>query len=187
MKKVYFFIILSALFVFSFLLDKQLLNLINSIRNPILTKIMIFLSTITGTFQILMLIFLVFVWTKKSRALMPSLIFSLALSALTVFILKSVISRPRPEIIHLTTETDSSFPSGHSNSVFSVYPIINKNYKKLSLIWLTFSVLVAFSRIYLGVHYLSDVIFGAIIGLFFGNLVIYLEQKYNIFKLLKNK
>jgi undecaprenyl-diphosphatase len=56
--------------------------------------------------------------------------------------------------------------------------------------WLGFAILVAFSRVYFGVHYLSDVIAGAFIGYLIGYLAMNLEEKYkysNFFKKYKIK
>ena len=186
-RDIFLIIAIALIFVLSFFLDKTILRFMFSIRNDTLTSIAVFLSSITGTLMALVWIIIFAVWTKKSRKNIPLLILSLWLSALSVLILKNVINRPRPDITHLVIETDSSFPSGHANSVFSLYPILSKNYKVLSIFWIVFSILVALSRLYLGVHYFSDVIFGAINGLFFGYLTLYLEKRYNLTKNITDK
>ena len=79
----------------------------------------------------------------------------------------------------------------HSASAFAAIPILNREFPKIKWFWILFALLVAFSRLYLGVHYLSDVIFGIILGLAVGDIFIYIEEKYGpirkFFKLGKRK
>jgi undecaprenyl-diphosphatase len=103
-------------------------------------------------------------------------------SVLLGYILKEVFQRPRPLLAHLTTAEGYSFPSGHSTGAFTLcgillYLLWKTKYKTpvkiaLSLVLLLFAALVALSRVYLHVHYASDVIGGFCItvvwlGLFF--------------------
>ncbi len=102
---------------------------------------------------------------------------ALFLSSAAVLVLKYIIAEPRPFLVlnhvHLlTTENDYSFPSGHATASFAGAVAIGKKYsfiikgKTHRLIYplLAFAALIGFSRIYIGVHYPLDVIFGAIIG-----------------------
>ncbi len=70
-----------------------------------------------------------------------------------------------------------SFPSFQSMLVFCAIPILIMEFKRLKYVWIIFSVLVAFSRVYFGVHFLSDVIAGAILGYSIGLFVINLEKE----------
>jgi undecaprenyl-diphosphatase len=73
-----------------------------------------------------------------------------------------------------------SFPSFQAMLVFSALPLLNKQFKKFRYIWFIFACLVAFSRVYFGVHYLSDVMAGAIIGYLIGLIMVKVEEKYSI-------
>lgn len=73
---------------------------------------------------------------------------------------------------------DFSFPSGHTVLVFCILPILDKEFRKFKWIWLVFAILVGFSRIYFGIHYLSDVLAGAALGYLTGLLIIKIEEKY---------
>lgn len=101
-------------------------------------------------------------------------------------ILKNVIARTRPydafENIRciMPPQSDYSFPSGHTASSFAaVVPvIINKNTRKLGIAALVVAIFMAVSRIYVCVHYPSDVVGGIIVGLFCGAASCKIFQKY---------
>ncbi len=64
-----------------------------------------------------------------------------------------------------------SFPSGHSVTVFALAYVLSRAYPKGSVVFYGVSILVAFPRIYLARHFLSDVVAGAAVGLFAGWIV----------------
>ncbi|MBO4896934.1 MAG: phosphatase PAP2 family protein [Clostridia bacterium] len=92
-------------------------------------------------------------------------------------ILKPTIARIRPFDINTAIDLivnpprDFSFPSGHTVSSFLSVPILWKANRKFGIAALVLAILIAFSRLYLYVHYPSDVLGGAIIGLAIGLLV----------------
>ena len=107
-----------------------------------------------------------------------ALLFGLVLCNL---ILKPVIARPRPfdyQLAHFGREiallvkapTDFSFPSGHTIAAFEFAVAAWLNDKRVGIPALAAAVLVAFSRMYLYVHYPTDVIAAAVLGVFLGYL-----------------
>jgi len=94
--------------------------------------------------------------------------------------LKFIIARPRPLgitmnfLFHLA---DYSFPSAHAAVAFAALPVFNKTYPKLKWLWILSASFVAFSRIYIQVHYLSDVVAGAFIGYFVSLFIMKLKEK----------
>ncbi len=78
---------------------------------------------------------------------------------------KIIIQRPRPEgILLIAEQQDYSFPSAHASTAGAWANTMSKFYKKYAKAFWLFSLLVCFSRIYVGVHYPSDVIAGLIWG-----------------------
>jgi undecaprenyl-diphosphatase len=62
--------------------------------------------------------------------------------------------------------------------VFSILPFLNLEFKKFKYVWIIFCILVSFSRVYLGLHFLSDVFLGGLIGYFIGLFVLsYFKKK----------
>ena len=161
--------------VISFFFDKQIIIFITGLRVEGLNGFFKFLDLIGGTLGILIIISILAL-LKHRKSIIP-LWLSLGLSALVVFFLKILVARVRPDVA-LIYEDGFSFPSGHANAVFSVLPVIWKKFGKIKYVWLIFAILIAFSRLYLGVHYLSDVIFGGLIGLSVGILVLFVLKKH---------
>ena len=113
--------------------------------------------------------------TLKSKLMKLCVILNLAISAGLNQILKRIVQRPRPTQYRLIDESGYSFPSGHSMVSAAVYGfliyLIFKKVKNRTLKWslitilTTLIILIGISRIYLGVHYTSDVLAGFLISI----------------------
>ncbi|WP_454384356.1 phosphatase PAP2 family protein [Streptococcus sp. Marseille-Q7087] len=100
---------------------------------------------------------------------------NLTLAGLLIVTFKNIYQRPRPEILHLVEEKGFSFPSGHSLAVTIMVGTLivifsqrikDKLWKRIVQILLGFYLLsVLVSRVYLGVHYPSDVLASLCVGL----------------------
>lgn len=104
---------------------------------------------------------------------------ALALSHIPVQLVKKLFPRKRPYLQIETTKIlpnplkDHSFPSGHTTAVFSVIVPFMIQIPSLAAILFPLGLSVGISRIYLGLHYPSDVIAGGILGACFGSLCFY--------------
>lgn len=142
-------------------------------NNIVLTNIFKFISFICSPkFMILVNVCLfIFIILKKKYKLFLINVASIA-SVIVNNIIKIIIKRERPNFLVLSNETSYSFPSGHSmiSILFfgSIIYLVNKyniKYKKTITILLSiFIILVGLSRLYLGVHFLTDVIGGYLCG-----------------------
>lgn len=135
-----------------------------------------------GIFLILLSFALMLV--KRTRRFGTAMLIGLAIGAIAVnVILKPYIARPRPYtdaegfyyplwlLLGQHTESDMCFPSGHTNAAFAAaVPVFLLGEKKWSWLALVFGVLMGISRIYLVVHYPSDVVGGLLTGTVAGML-----------------
>lgn len=172
MKKGLIISILAVLLVISLFFDNYLVNFIVNYRNNILTDVMHFVSFLGSAFFVIIASTLLFCFDKKGRKYIPALLITFFIAVGLSLVLKYLIIRPRPLIFPLENKTSYSFPSTHAAAVFAPLILVDKLFPKLKWFWLTIAILVLFSRFYLGVHYISDVIGGALIGYIIGIVVL---------------
>lgn len=98
-----------------------------------------------------------------------------ALSAGITFGLKLAVNRPRPE--GDTDRSNSSFPSGHATGAFALATVFSHQYPKVTVPAFVAAAAVGISRIYLGRHYPSDVLGGALVGFGSACLVIHYKER----------
>lgn len=112
--------------------------------------------------------------SKKTRKIGVMSLYAIGIAfVLNNMVLKNLVGRARPfdvveDIIPLISRpTDFSFPSGHTASAFAcAWLMLRKLPKKYGIPAVILAALMGFSRMYVGVHYLSDVLVGAGIGIF---------------------
>lgn len=147
---------------------------VNTLRSDILTPFMIFITNL-GSPVVLIGICIITLIILKNKKIGVSISFNLLLVSLLNILLKNIVQRPRPTDYRLIEEAGYSFPSGHSMISMAFYGFIiflifryvkNKKMKYFLGILLSFIiVLIGISRIYLGVHYASDVVAGFLISI----------------------
>ncbi|MCQ2014752.1 phosphatase PAP2 family protein [Clostridium sp. LQ25] len=123
---------------------------------------------------------IVFMLSHQSRKKGVVLISALLLTTiLGECIIKHIVKRKRPFIkmnlcdqLIIGTPSTYSFPSGHTASSFAASAVFLAINSRISILILLISTCIGLSRIYLKVHYLSDVIGGAILGLLCGSITV---------------
>ncbi len=118
----------------------------------------------------------------KNKKIGLSIIMNIAIIAILNQVLKRILQRPRPTEFRIIEETGYSFPSGHSMVsmafygylIYLIYKYIKNKYVKcISIVLLSILICsIGISRIYLGVHYTSDVLGGFLISVSY--LIIYI-------------
>ncbi|OHB20357.1 MAG: hypothetical protein A2854_01215 [Parcubacteria group bacterium RIFCSPHIGHO2_01_FULL_56_18] len=116
-----------------------------------------------------------FLYASKQKRFVPELLLISIGSALTVWALKLLFALPRPtDPISLITLDSFSFPSGHAAAAATLYGFLlwmmlgtGKTDRMRTIfagVFFTIIILVGLSRLYLGVHYLTDVLAGYVVG-----------------------
>jgi membrane-associated phospholipid phosphatase len=164
------------------MVDIAILNWLHSHTIPGSIPVLQFISYTTTLISIsLVVIVLIIAIARKSKSFLKK--FS-TLAVVLIFVLiasqglKAIIFRERPFVTYpyiekLSEAGSSSFPSGHTLEAFAIAASISLLFfrKKVIIPIYTWAMLVAYSRMALGVHYPSDVLAGIIIGTFIGWIV----------------
>jgi undecaprenyl-diphosphatase len=156
-------------------LDAALFLWINQALSNSALDIVLPLLTYLGSVWLWIPVSLIILYYRKQLG--RRLVFGLISANLIAYVLKAVIARPRPfdalSGIHvLENEAFGSFPSGHATNAFLAAFLLAQAYPKYKWCFYGLAVIVAFSRVYLGVHYPLDVVAGALLGLGAGYAVV---------------
>jgi len=171
--------------------DSIIISYVQGFEAPLLTTIMKIFTFIGGTIPVIVLsllsiIFLYKVFKHRSELI---LLTAVILGANLLFIsLKYMFHRARPDLHRLAEASNYSFPSGHATMAFALYGVLTfllwrhistQLGRIITIILSVFMILtIGISRIYLGVHYPSDIFAGYFISAFWLTIAISFYQRY---------
>lgn len=175
------------MFYFLLTLDRQIFLVINHLPHGVLLDNFFLLLSGIGNFGIVWFVIGALVlWEEEVRDKkgLVALIISALTSIVTVdLLLKNLIHRLRPEFVLSQTLVigdlvkSYSFPSGHAAFAFAGAFVLSRFHPKYKAWLYVLAILIAFSRIYLGKHFPSDVLGGAIIGTLVGNFSVLIVKR----------
>ena len=183
----YLFLIPLVLFIADYLLivngwmkiiDQFVFESLRFFAGDQLTEIFKIITNLGSFWGILIVIFLVFLVNRKvSYICLGASIIQTSLNR----VIKAIVRRPRPNVDVFIRESNFSFPSGHAMAITCLYGLLiyylyksEIRYRKLLIvICVLIIVLVSLSRVYLGVHYFSDIIGGILLS---SSLVLYIRN-----------
>lgn len=185
----------------SLFVDKSIAVAISGLRAYIPDWFFIGFTFEIQTFIVLFFLTSLFLINEKKRRWVAPLWFTAFIAIGFSYLLKILIARPRPYESGVVTVLEIaavmlgsgastwnfSFPSFQAVLAFSALPILDKEFRRFRWVWLGIACVIAFSRVYFGVHYLSDVMFGGILGYLIGLGVVRLEEKHKMGEALARK
>lgn len=161
------------------------LYLLQEMHNPVLDKIMVAFTTLGDAGIIWIVLAVVLLFSKKYRKCGINM--ALALVVMLILgnvILKNIFMRDRPcwldESIKLLIENphDYSFPSGHTFSSIAAASVILMRHRTEGIIAMFIALLIAFSRMYLFVHFPTDILASLLLGVVTAVVTYMLTNKY---------
>lgn len=171
------------LVILTLFFDGYFMALFESMRGDLLTNFMHFITDF-GLLFLIVVIGAVSLWKRKYRMLMFMAICSV-LAFEAAFLLKLIFQVPRPYVLGYSEPiflaSGNAFPSIHTAFIAALVPFQKHLFKKRNLI-LIYSVMfaVVFSRIYLGVHSMSDIVAGIMVGAVATYTFLGVEQRHNL-------
>ena len=161
-------------------IDTYFLQFLFSVRNSFIVQffsILTFFGSVTAGLTIILLTTILFVWRKQHKTGLLFL-FGFLCADGTAYLLKYFFQRARPDLIYrAVTETSFALPSGHATTSAFIFgllgflALLRFKTKRIHIIIIAMVLicilLIDFSRLYLGVHFFSDVLLGNTIGFFF--------------------
>ncbi|MGV8087413.1 MAG: phosphatase PAP2 family protein [Candidatus Woesearchaeota archaeon] len=169
------------LVLISFLMDKLVIQIISVLQHPIIFNIFYIITLLGESYVFIWIVLIIALILIMNKHPLKKFIITIIISSISIIILKTLINRPRPfEILQIksTILTNmSSFPSGHTMMFFSIIPYLSQKFPKIKIGLWTLAILVGISRLYLGVHYFSDVVAGAIFGYLIGAIILKAGEK----------
>ncbi len=188
---VFIFILLEILYNGFFVrLDPIISSFMSSIKNDFLTNFSIAVSFIFDIKSVIIisLILSAYLWTRFSKKDSIFFISTMVLNGAILYVLKELMQRARP-LNSLVAETNFAFPSAHASTAVVFFGLliylISKKSELRSLkltsifVFIFMTILICFARLYLNVHWFSDVLGGIAIGIFILTSCILLKQAFS--------
>ena len=172
--------------------DLAVFSWIQSIQNPVLTPVLTVISLLGTKGAIFFLLGFVLLIFRKTRKVGVAVLGALAITTVcNSVIVKELLARPRPfnldydwwQAVYrwpgFVEQPDSfSFPSGHTAAAFAAATALLFQSRKGGLLLLLFALIMGFSRVYLEVHYCTDVLFGALFGVLYALIAVAIVHHY---------
>lgn len=154
-------------------IDKTANSIVSSLRNDTLTEFVKLFTHIGSVLFLGLVVVFMFIFMKQPRAKIISVI-TLVLAGISCIVMKYIVQRGRPVGFGLIEEVGYSFPSAHATLTmvvfgFLIYYISKKRFNLIlkivvDILLLALIVLVSLSRVYLGVHFFTDILGAWLLG-----------------------
>ncbi len=170
-------------------IDGAVLNTLYALRDPTTVQSLIFITQLGSTFTIggIALATGLYLLARKQIAYFAGLCVSVMGTIVVVFPLKDIVARARPDVLYQAFFEDTfAFPSGHAAFSIALYGFLiylawkllpRPHATAITIFAILLIGLIGFSRLYLGLHFVSDVLEGYLIGGAFVALGIWISER----------
>ena len=166
-------------------IELQFLHMIQGWHKEWLDNVMIFFTTIGEGGMIWLALSIVLVAIPRTRKCGVSMLLAMGLTFLLGnLLLKNMIARPRPCAVDKSVTllipfpAEYSFPSGHTSNGFTAAVTLYAYFRKSGIVAILVAGIIAFSRMYLFVHYPTDILGGIILGIFDSCVIMFCMRKW---------
>lgn len=165
-------------------MELEILHAIQQLHTSLLDAVMVFLSMLGDGGLIWLAISIVMLFFKKTRRCGLTIMGAMALSFLLGnLLIKNLVARPRPCAVDSSVAllipfpSEYSFPSGHTLHGFTAATVLFLHFRKAGIAALLLAASIAFSRLYLFVHYPTDILGGILLGVLDAMIVYTIVKK----------
>ncbi|MBQ5968507.1 MAG: phosphatase PAP2 family protein [Clostridia bacterium] len=170
--------------------DLSVFAWVQSIRTPALSALLVAITRLGKWGAVFVALGVCLLLTRRFRKLGAAILVAILVTELgNNFVLKAAFDRPRPFALTMDWWTEvyrypdlvprphsSSFPSGHAACAFAAAFTCLRYDRRIGAGVTVFACVMAFSRVYVGVHYCTDVLFGALAGLLYAAIAVLLTD-----------
>lgn len=146
--------------------------------NPVLNTLFTWFTFTANPLFTMLVITALYLGGYRKEALVLAAVFLVTMSV--TLGLKFLIARPRPDDLGTVQQLpDPAFPSGHTSNAFSFATTLSYYHRKVAPFLFAWAILIAFSRVFLGFHYFTDLLGGAAVGIVISLVITRIAKRYD--------
>lgn len=146
--------------------------------NPVLNTLFTWFTFTANPLFTMLIITALYLGGYRKEALVLAAVFLVTMPV--TLGLKFLIARPRPDDLGTVPQLpDPTFPSGHTSNAFSFATTLSYYHRKVAPFLFAWATLIAFSRVFLGFHYFTDLLGGAAVGIVISLVITRIAKRYD--------
>ncbi len=158
--------------------DYSLTHFIRGLNdNPVANAFFTWFTFTAETVFMALLVAALYLGGYRKEALVVAIV--LLVTNVAAYGLKYLIARPRPSDLGIVPEAEPAFPSGHTSNAFAFATTLSYYHRKAAPFLFAWAILIAFSRVFLGFHYFTDLIGGVAVGVTVSLVITQIAKRYD--------
>ncbi len=146
-------------------------------NNPVANAFFTWFTFTAETVFMALLVAALYLGGYRKEALVVAV--ALLVTNVVTYGLKYLIARPRPSDLGIAPEAQPAFPSGHTSNAFAFATTLSYYHRKAAPFLFAWALLIAFSRVFLGFHYFTDLLGGAAVGIVVSLVITQIAKRYD--------